>query len=351
MSAGDLGAADAGDAWQRGQAALAAGDTASALRWLDRAARLAPDDLTVALGLAACCLGRDNGRAASLFARVARESDVREAWSGLAAARLHQNDPAGAARAMGRALSRHAGSDALDPAAAVIARAAGAPGWAALSAGGVLRIRLSGAAGSVTIALDGERLGGVDPSLPVRLPRSWMTARRLDVRSGGRALIGSPFDLAAIRRADGCVAADPDGGLSGWAWHPGDPDADPVLAIRPAGRPRSGFCVRATEAASPSVAAGVLMRPRRFHVPAAALVGLAGPLRIIGQDGRDLLGSPLDPRLELGPAPNGSARVPRPASPGPRRRGSRWSCRSTAAAAWCWTAWHRSSTRSRRTFG
>ena len=49
----------------------------------------------------------------------------------------------------------------------------------------------------------------------------------------GRHLLGSPIDVAAIAATTGCVTAL-DGGLTGWAWHPGDPDLDPVLTIRPA---------------------------------------------------------------------------------------------------------------------
>ena len=43
-------------------------------------------------------------------------------------------------------------------------------------------------------------------------------------------------------------------------------------------------------------ACGPLARPRRFSVPASALP--PGPVRVLGADGRDLLGSPIDPGLE-----------------------------------------------------
>jgi GT2 family glycosyltransferase/glycosyltransferase involved in cell wall biosynthesis len=41
-----------------------------------------------------------------------------------------------------------------------------------------------------------------------------------------------------------------------------------------------------------------LARPRGFSVPAAKLVAMPGPLRVLGCDGADLLGSPLDPAGE-----------------------------------------------------
>ena len=71
----------------RGVDALAEQDMASALRWLDRAHRIVPQDPNAALMLASACLGIDPERAAGLFAGVAEKYDVRQAWLGLAAAR------------------------------------------------------------------------------------------------------------------------------------------------------------------------------------------------------------------------------------------------------------------------
>ena len=311
-------------AWQRGQAALASGDAASARRWLDRAARLAPDDLTIALALAACCLGRDNAQATALFARVAEAVDVREAWSGLAIAELQRGDVAASVRALARCLGRHAGVPAVFAPAEAIAAAAGASGWCAVSSAGRLTLGLVEPARPVVVSLDGSRLdwgdrqGGLRRTL--QLPSRWSAARRLDIRAGGRALIGSPIDLAAIHRVEGCVAADGAGGIAGWAWHPGDPDADPELHVEPVERSAPALVLRATELdpATP-VASTALMRPRGFRLAAAALAGLAGALRVIGADGRNLLGSPLDPRPDQADARGAGARaVPLNT---PRRRG------------------------------
>ena len=55
------------DALLRGRHALIAGDAAEAIRWLDRAHRLAPADGTLTLALATACLRHDNARAEALF--------------------------------------------------------------------------------------------------------------------------------------------------------------------------------------------------------------------------------------------------------------------------------------------
>ena len=89
------------------------GDAAEALRWLDRAHRLAPDDGTATLALATACLRQDNARAEALFHAITEAGEVREAWLGLAVARLGAGDTAGAAAALAATLARHAPDDAL----------------------------------------------------------------------------------------------------------------------------------------------------------------------------------------------------------------------------------------------
>src|ERR1700733_1454937 len=72
---------------------LAGNSRASALRWLERAHRLVPRDPNVTLALASACLAHDPGRAASLFQVVLDRHDVRQAWLGLASARLRLAGP------------------------------------------------------------------------------------------------------------------------------------------------------------------------------------------------------------------------------------------------------------------
>lgn len=247
------------EAFERGQKEAAVGNGSDARRWLDRACRLAPADRMLTLALATACLGHDDMRAAALFAKITAEYDVREAWLGLATARRRLGDPAGAAKALGEALQRHVVNLGFTNVADAIARDAGAPGWCGMTRDG--------------------RLIGLGRDGPARKP------------------IGSPIDTAAIAATVGCVSSH-DGGLAGWAWHPGDPDTDPILTIRPAtGRRR--LVVTATDTTKRVDNGGLLARPRGFAVPAEALKGLRGQLHVLGRDGKDLLGSPLDPNAEL----------------------------------------------------
>ncbi len=281
------------DAQQRGQQALIAGDGAAAMRWLERAHRLAPHDGTLTLALASACLRRDNERAETLFHAIAVAENVRAAWLGLAAARFYRGNPAGAAEALASALARHVPEPALlttrDLLADAVARGASAAGWCGITGDGQLVVRPT-ASGTAEIRLDGRRCAG--PALP----RTWARAGEVAVTIGGCHLLGSPIQLAAIRRIAGFVEAH-DGGLRGWAWHPGDPDTDPELLIR--GETGGGTLrITATDTSASVQHAVPLARPRGFAIPAEALAAIPRPLRVVGRNGADVLGSPLDPAAE-----------------------------------------------------
>jgi GT2 family glycosyltransferase/glycosyltransferase involved in cell wall biosynthesis len=286
------------DALRRGEDLLAQGDAAAALRWLDRAQRIAGDDATVALARGRALLALGDPAAEAALQHVAAQHDVREVWLGLALARTRTADWPGAAEALGMALSGHAlpPGESLFGAAGRIAQAAGAAGWCGLSGDGSLVLRPAVAGAELEIRADGRRLrGGRAPD----------NAAEITVTTQGRALVGSPIQCARIRKVEGFVAVR-DGGLEGWAWLPGDPDRDPPVAIvslNGGGR-------------LDVVASDVSMRvlrpltlPRRFSVPAAALAAMPGPLRVTGPDGRDLTGSPLDPGQEIRAAAAAAAAV------------------------------------------
>jgi GT2 family glycosyltransferase len=224
-------------------------------------------------------------RASTLFAAISRTSDVREAWLGLATARRRLGDATGAADALATALRRHVPDPGFAALADLIARDAGAPGWCGVAGDGAVTVRVT----------DGS--SGLDhgplPPVPSRKGR----ARVCVVAADGRQLLGSPLDVAAIAATAGCVSCS-DGGLTGWAWHPGDPGVDPVLTISRA-RGRGQIRIAATDTGVRIDDSGLLARPRGFTVPADALKGLTGLLHVRGRDGKDLFGSPLDPRAEL----------------------------------------------------
>jgi GT2 family glycosyltransferase/glycosyltransferase involved in cell wall biosynthesis len=302
-----------------------AGDDGAALRWLERAYRLAPGEPTVALSLASAALGQDDLRAADLFAGVARRDDVREAWLGLAAARRRLGDAAGAAAALAAALSRHVPTE-VGALADAITREAGAPGWCGLSGDGRLIVRPTDESTDRSTEGPGRRAkgnrrdglsdhpGGRGPdggSAPIavrlddralaaratKLPAGWERAHSVWVTTAdGQELLGSPIVIRAIRRVAGCVTAC-EGGLDGWAWHPGDPDRDPELTVR-AATGRRQLRLTAVDSEVTVEPAAVLARPRGFRVLASALAGMTGLLHVLDRDGNDLLGSPLDPAAE-----------------------------------------------------
>jgi GT2 family glycosyltransferase/glycosyltransferase involved in cell wall biosynthesis len=309
------------DAQLQGQRALVAGDSATAMRWLDRAHRLAPHDGTVTLALATACLRRDTARAASLFLAVAEAEDVRAAWLGLAAARLSLSDAAGAAEALAGALARHVPETGVEALADAIVRGAGAAGWCGIGSDGLLVIGgltgqvIEGLTGGVIGGPTGGRIGGrigaaasgavqimLDGKLCTSpaLPRTWTRSHEVTVCAGGRHLLGSPIRLASIRRVAGFVEAH-EGGLRGWAWHPGDPDTEPRLLIRGDGG-RNALRITATDTTASVQHAVSLARPRGFSVSAEALAAISRPLHVLGADGADVLGSPLDPAAEQGSA-------------------------------------------------
>jgi GT2 family glycosyltransferase len=169
---------------------------------------------------------------------------------------------------------------------------------------------------------------GVDPASVVIDPDA--SARGHDRHAGrvavvtadGIHLLGSPINVSAIGATAGCVSCR-DGGLIGWAWHPGDPDTDPTLTIRSADGCRETR-VLASDANTRFDDCGLLARPRGFAVTPAQLSGLSGLLHVVGDDGKDLLGSPLDPGMEPSAGAAAAAvlariypagRAPTPASP------------------------------------
>jgi GT2 family glycosyltransferase len=267
---------------------VAAGKPDEAVRWLDRALRLTPRDQNIALSLATLLLGRDNVRAASLFDAISHATDLREAWQGLAAARLLLGDPVAASTCLARALMNSVVADAVAPLAGEIAARAGRAGWCGVTAAGQLLLHPL-RPGAAIVMLDGRRttLRGT------ALPQSWRKAQRLDVVIGDEALLGSPIDLGRLRRVVGFVEADA-GGLRGWAWQPGSPDADPTLIVQ-AGSGAPSWRLRATDEAMEVPHAGALARPRGFRIAADRLTSQPGLWHVLSEDGRDLLGSPLDP--------------------------------------------------------
>ncbi|MBC7636256.1 MAG: glycosyltransferase [Acetobacteraceae bacterium] len=275
-------------AFQNGQTALTAGQLDDALRWLERGQRLAPTDLMIGLFLAITYVRMGTAaKALPLLHDVVARGPTREAWFALAGAAHDSDDLAQAEAALQAGLSgfRLPADPGLATLADKIVAVTERPGWCGLRADGRVEIRLTAGHGKVMLLLDGAKLRrGALVALADDVAQ-------LAVTASGVHLLGSPIDLAALRRTDGAVAAR-DGGLDGWAIQRRDPDCLPSLTI--SGADGLGqFRVRADLPAETEL--GTMERPRRFVVPMARIAGLQMPVHVCGADGRDLPGSPLDP--------------------------------------------------------
>jgi GT2 family glycosyltransferase len=297
------------DACERAGVALRHGEVSVALRYYEYAQRLAPSDAEVTLAIGAARLRQHDPRATEAFALVATRDDVQEAWLGLAAAHHGMREFDLAAQDLRALLSRHGHVRGAENVRLhdAISLAHHGVGWCALSADGGLRVTLLNRAANmnrVVILLDGVPLGlrprrfardGERSRAVFLLTGAWRSAQHIAVCLKGRHLLGSPLEASIIARVEGFVTAA-DGGLTGWAWFPRDPDCAPVLAVKDA----SGASLRivASDPAPEARHASPLARPRRLDIPAVDLRALAAPLTVQDISGRHLYGSPLDPLAE-----------------------------------------------------
>jgi len=270
------------DAVDRGCAALEAGDHASAIPFLDRACRLAPRDPTAALLLA----GADPARAeAVLGAALSHNPGHRAILAALAAASLRAGDPAQAAVRLGDMLSTGAPlpGQAFIDLADRIARDSGAPGWIALCGDGTLHVRGVGVTLRVGRVRQTIAAGRSVRTMP--LPEGWQSAGTVVATARGAPLVGSPIKIGALLLTEGCIAGAADGRLTGWAWHPNDPERPCAL--------------RLADATGAELASAIADQPgpdgnRGFDFDLAAISATsAWPLHVLAPDGSSLPGGPV----------------------------------------------------------
>ena len=210
-------------AWDRAQRERDAGDLAAARQWLERAHRLVPDDPLVRLTLGALCLELgDTDAAAPLLAEIAREHDIPDAWVALAACHLARTAEGPCVDALEHALRSSVPTPALAELAGRVVERFRWPGWCGLDSDGRVRF---GPGRPARIALDGVVVRGG------RLPPSWQMARMLEASGRAGPFLGSPLPVQRLRAVSGFVTADA-GGIEGWAWHPADPNRDPLVLLR-----------------------------------------------------------------------------------------------------------------------
>ena len=298
-------------AWRNGAAAAAGGNHPSALLWLERAARIAPDDPRIALDLANIRLGlggrEHTALAAAAFEALAARYDVAAAWLGIIAARRLAGAHGAAAEALAQYLARHCVPEdwGFSELALAVANAAGWPGYCGIDAASRLHIVAGDA--DQRCYLDGVKieLRHLDPAPDGRLS-VWSGVRSgvgssvwSSVWSSEGQLLGSPVNPAALRRVEGMVEAS-SGGLIGWVSCASAPMGAPEVELVDAAGCRQAISLGKI---LPADDAAPLTARHGFEVSGTMLEGCTPPLRIIGPNGRDILGSPVDPSLRPEPAP------------------------------------------------
>ncbi|MXV43596.1 glycosyltransferase [Saccharibacter sp. 17.LH.SD] len=284
-------------AFERGVFCSDQGMKESGFFWLGRAERLSGDQSNVmfAYAMAAFELGH-NAIALPRFRFLHKKFDLREAAFGEVLCLNQSGDFDQASKKLHHALSRYHISDGLTSIADDLAFRAKTPGWASLSNSGVLEVR---SAEPVCLYWDGQALG-VFPSGRIHIAEyvrrscgvEWATGQRLSVCVGGRHVLGSPFNLQSLTYCDGFVKAE-NGSVSGWLWHPAEPDFVPSVHIDG----RASF--RVPTITDRMSGERPLYRPRYFTVPIVDLPKKNRCELVTLRDthGRLLLGAPLDPRI------------------------------------------------------
>jgi GT2 family glycosyltransferase/glycosyltransferase involved in cell wall biosynthesis len=283
----------------QGRDALTRGETAMAVRWLDRAYRLVPDDPTVALLFASVMHDVALDRCGAILDRlIGNYPDFRDARIARLACDLRSGQADRAATGLDSLLRLMAvpNDGTFHHLADAVVAAVGAPGWIGIRGDGSALI--SAPAPSVELRLDEGRPfecnrprshhGG-----PVRfiLPKNRANARRLIATVHGVSLLGSGIALRRFRHASGYVALDAAGGLAGWAWLPADPDQAPTLRLLPNGAAK-GSPIRLGAAQAMPPDEDLTARAWTFRIGPDRLPD-SQTVRVVGPDGQDLSGSPV----------------------------------------------------------
>ena len=275
----------------RGCAALGGGDTAEAVRWFERACRLAPADPIAPFMLASALAARDPARALGLLERlIARHALHRDAHV-LRMTILHRTGTAEAASgALDTILRQFAAPRpaAFRALADAVCRAAGRAGWVGVWGDGHAVFQAPG----LSLRLRNRALPAIPEGvLQCALPAYWRQAGALIAASSGGALLGDRIDLAAICRTQGMVSRDSTLVLTGWALSAADPETHPVITVHTANGALLATGTADDETLVLDGADGIArVRGFRIALPRAAAAGL---VQVRAADGAPLLGSPV----------------------------------------------------------
>ncbi len=276
---------------------MASGQTQAAIVWLDRAARMVPDDPTAELLRASALLGHDRVVCRDLLVRlIDRNPRFRDAQILKIACEARDGQSVAAQVALMRMLRVFAPPDdeGFRRLAGQVAHDAGAPGWLGLAADGTAIVSRD-RSGRIELWLDGVVVAVPRSSgkglTGISLPRHWRSMRELRGTCLGNELVGSPLPIAPFAATEGVVGWEPGRGVTGWAWHPADPDRPAALEACILDD-RTGQRVTGELVARDEEASELTDRHRRFALDTDTLP-ILGEVRVMGRDGRELAGSPL----------------------------------------------------------
>ena len=288
----DYGRGLARAAIRAGLEALERNAPSDALLFFERARRLAPND-PASLLLAASATSRlDPVRAIALLdTLIDRLPSHRDAHV-LRAILLHKTGQIeAAANAVHHILSRFSAplTDTFQQAASRIAQDAKCAGWVGVIGSGRAITHVH----RCQATLDGKQLGVNDDDLAEReLPASWLKASELAVTSRAGRVLGSPVDLASIRRVTGYVEHAPGVGLTGWALAPFDQDTPPAIDVFANDDSRPFASVVADDHSLVMEQGDGAQQALGFTVPAARLPP-GSTWHVRTRDGTALAGSPI----------------------------------------------------------
>ncbi len=286
-----------------GVAAVAAGQPELGLRWLDRAARLAPQSPLTQFMLAVTSVRTRPAEAIEHLRRLTVDwPEFRDPHFALAGALLRSGEPQDAARQLASALHKFSISTQPDHGriASDISRRVAAPGWITLDGSLVLTLCHAAAAADAHFEVwqDGARLRscllprGSQGSIALPLPAAARQGGPLRVTLDGVDALGSGLVPSTLLRVEALLLPAVSGRLRGHAWMPGVPDARPVLLLRTPDAPDQPF----SPGGKPKpLSTNPLAKARAFSLP----LPREGPVHVLAPDGRDVLGSP----AFLAPAP------------------------------------------------
>jgi GT2 family glycosyltransferase/glycosyltransferase involved in cell wall biosynthesis len=277
------------------------GDLVAARSLMEYARRIAPSDAIIGLATGLLRLALGDPLAAEPLEMLTLRTEWQAPWIALVMVRMRFGNTAGAAADLQALLSRMAvsRSESDIEVATTVTRLADGEGWCGLDNGG----RVTFAIGRKSLRglgflLDGTEISCSEPRQSkevhdLRLPRNWQKAAQLEVLLRGRALIGSPIDVARVSRVEGFVKEASTGALQGWCRFPAERERVPIITVTSLDDPRKRRLIRAESTNNRVIGGDEFAIVHNFAIAADKIESLGNAVRVSGPHGRVLYGSPI----------------------------------------------------------